>query len=226
MKLTLFTISNEQIKESLNKLQTKVESLETVKDVQDKIISTKDSQISFLNDQIANIWASISFVASITGIIASGAFAYVTYLNRQAQKKVERSEALIIQNKETTTIAQDTLDKLTSLSANLITLQKANAILSNINNKLYFIENNLNNSKDEMCESHFKTPEEQLILLNHFTNKYHLLRVASSSTLLKINHAAKQEQELRVSDLEELNQLEEQVEKLHADILDNLYEQD
>ncbi|MEX0134969.1 hypothetical protein MRBLBA71_001506 [Bacillus nitratireducens] len=41
MKLTLFTISNEQIKESLNKLQTKVESLETVKEVQDKIIATK-----------------------------------------------------------------------------------------------------------------------------------------------------------------------------------------
>ncbi|MEI5948585.1 hypothetical protein WBS58_25215 [Bacillus albus] len=31
MKLTLFTISNEQIKEQLSKLQTKVESLETVK---------------------------------------------------------------------------------------------------------------------------------------------------------------------------------------------------
>jgi hypothetical protein len=37
VKLTLFAISNEQIKESLNKLQTKVESLETVKDVPEMI---------------------------------------------------------------------------------------------------------------------------------------------------------------------------------------------
>ncbi|EJQ57211.1 MULTISPECIES: hypothetical protein [Bacillus] len=54
MKLTLFTISNEQIKEQLSKLQTKVESLESIKEIQDKIIATKDSQIAFLNGQIAN----------------------------------------------------------------------------------------------------------------------------------------------------------------------------
>ncbi|WP_157410596.1 hypothetical protein [Bacillus albus] len=92
MKLTLFTISNEQIKEQLSKLQTKVDSLEAVKDVQDKIISAKDSQISFLNDSIANMWAPIGIVAGIAGIIASGAFIYVTYLNQKAKKKIEQGE--------------------------------------------------------------------------------------------------------------------------------------
>lgn len=55
MKLNLFTISNKQIKELLDKLQTKVEPLKTTKDVQDKILSAKDSHISFLNNQITNI---------------------------------------------------------------------------------------------------------------------------------------------------------------------------
>lgn len=126
MKLTLFTISNEHIKEQLSKLQTKVESLETVKEVQDKIISAKDSQISFLNDSIANMWQPIAIVAGIAGLLASGAFVYVTYLNLQAQKKVEQgeeqislaqekieqAEALIQQSQSTATIAQEKLDQL------------------------------------------------------------------------------------------------------------------
>ncbi|HFR4182794.1 hypothetical protein [Bacillus sp. GFa4/2] len=108
MKFTLLTISNEQIKEQLSKLQTKVESLETVKDVQDKIISTKDSQISFLNDQIGNI---LSFVGIITGVVIL-VFGYVAWLNKQAQNKVKLAKDLINQNQETATIAQEKLGKL------------------------------------------------------------------------------------------------------------------
>ncbi|MCQ0952745.1 hypothetical protein L2I63_03210 [Bacillus cereus] len=115
MKLTLFTISNEQIKEQftkvneqLNKLQTKVESLETIKDVQDRIISSKDSQISFLNDQIGNI---LSFVGIIAGVVVF-VFGYVAWLNKQAQNKVKQAEALIIQNQQTATFAQNKLDVL------------------------------------------------------------------------------------------------------------------
>lgn len=139
MKLTLFTISNEQIKEQLSKLQTKVESLETVKDVQDKIISAKDSQISFLNDQIANMWQPIAIVAGIAGIIASGAFLYVAYLNRQAQKKVTQAESLIIQNQQTATSAQEKLDKLedkqkelNDLTTMVITNQKIDMLIRQI----------------------------------------------------------------------------------------------
>ncbi|PEU35518.1 hypothetical protein [Bacillus toyonensis] len=108
MKLTLFTISNEQIKEQLSKLQTKVESLETVKEVQDKIISAKDSQISFLNDSIANIWASVSIAATFIIFV----FGYVAWLNKQAQNKVEQAESLIRQNQQTANIAQGKLDQL------------------------------------------------------------------------------------------------------------------
>lgn len=259
MKLTLFTISNEQIKEQLSKLQTKVESLETVKDVQDKIISTKDSQISFLNDQIANIWASVSIVVAFIGVIASAVFAYVAWLNKQgvkivkegeeqieiANQKIKKAESTLQEietakehTKNNLTASDKKIEKLNLLidkSNNIAIIaqkkldaleewQEASAILSNINFLLDFIENNLKDSREEIYEPHLKTPEEQLVLLNHFTNKYNFLRAGYSSILSKINQSVKQE--LHTSDLEYLKQLEESANKLHTDIIDNLYEQD
>lgn len=136
MKFTLFTISNEQIKEQftkineqLSKLQTKVESLETVKDVQEKLIATKDGQISFLEGQISTISTWVSISAAIAGFIASLAFAYVTYLNRQAQKKVEQAESLIIQNQQTANFAQEKLDTLETKQQELNDL--ANTTITN-----------------------------------------------------------------------------------------------
>ncbi|MGW8412364.1 hypothetical protein ACWGJ3_20320, partial [Bacillus velezensis] len=107
MKLTLFTISNEQIKEQLSKLQTKVDSLETVKDVQDKIISAKDSQVSFLSDQTANMLSFVSLFVGIAGIIASGAFIYISYVNRQSQKVLKTAEERIHAAEEQNQRAQE-----------------------------------------------------------------------------------------------------------------------
>lgn len=92
VKLTLFTISNEQIKEQLSKLQTKVESLETVKDVQDKIISAKDSQITFLQGEISNITSWVTWGAAAVITLASAAFIYIKFLERKAKKKIEEAE--------------------------------------------------------------------------------------------------------------------------------------
>lgn len=146
MKLTLFTISNEQIKEQLSKLQAKVESLETVKEVQDKIISTKDSQISFLNDQIANIWTPITIVAGFIALV----FGYVAWLNKQAQNKVMQAESLISQNQETATNAQKKLEDLEKMQVELDELttllslnQRADMVLKNIKIKLGFISTDL-----------------------------------------------------------------------------------
>lgn len=250
MKLTLFTISNEQIKEQLSKLQIKVESLETVKDVQDKIISSKDSQITFLQGEISSISNWIIFVGSVIIALASAAFIYIKFLESKAKKKIKEAESKLqsaeskLQEIETAkehtknnlTESDKKIEQLNSLIAesnNVATIaqkkldalgewQKASSILSNINYLLYFIENNLKDSREEMFESHLKTPEEQLVLVNHFTNQCHLLRSWYSSALLKINQSVKEE--LNISDLETIKQLEKSVEKLHMDIIDNLYE--
>ncbi|PFX37934.1 hypothetical protein COL32_26620 [Bacillus pseudomycoides] len=164
MNWMLFTISNEQIKESLDKLQTKVESLETVKEVQDKIISAKDSQISFLSDQTANMLSFVSLIATIAGIIASGAFLYISYVNRESQKilkiaeerihdaeiqnskaqeRINKAEQQIQQANSITTIAQDKLDELeikqqeiNQQSERLKHTQKADTMLNTIKHQL------------------------------------------------------------------------------------------
>lgn len=150
MKLTLFTISNEQIKEQLGKLQTKVESLENTKELQDKVISMQDHQISFLNDSIANMWAPIGIVAGLAGLIITGAFAYVTFLNGNAQKKIKQAAEIIEQSKSIAVIAQEKIDELLEKQAELNELtsslsinQKGDMTLKNIKIKLDFIENAL-----------------------------------------------------------------------------------
>ena len=107
MNWMLFTISNEQIKESLDKLQTKVESLENMKELQDKVVSMQDHQISFLNDSIANMWQPIAIVAGIAGLVITGAFAYVSILHHQAKRKKDEVEQLIQQSHSIATIAQE-----------------------------------------------------------------------------------------------------------------------
>ncbi|WP_163255842.1 hypothetical protein [Bacillus tropicus] len=185
MKLTLFTISNEQIKEQLSKLQTKVESLETVKDVQDKIISAKDSQISFLNDQIGNI---LSFVGIITGVVVF-VFGYVAWLNKQAQNKIKQAEDLINQNQETATMAQG---KLNELEEKQKQLQKQTDALnyklkldikfSSIKKALLFLYNKqekdihicINEQIEEFNKFVTKTSEleaEYIVLSSNLTNK-------------------------------------------------------
>lgn len=117
MKFTLFTISNEQIKEQLSKLQTKVESLETVKDVQDKIISAKDSQITFLQGEISTIitWGSIG-IAVITAL-AAVIYSYIKSLEEKAKEKIGEAESILQtatdQLEEIDTARQETETNLT-----------------------------------------------------------------------------------------------------------------
>ncbi|MHA4279799.1 hypothetical protein ACX16R_28295 [Bacillus cereus] len=123
MKFTLFTISNEQIKEQLSKLQTKVESLETVKDVQDKIISAKDSQITFLQGEISSITTWVTWGAGLVITLASAAFIYIKFLERKAKKKIEEAE--------------DTLQSATEQLAQIETArQQAEANLTGSNAKI------------------------------------------------------------------------------------------
>lgn len=204
MKLTLFTISNEQIKEQLSKLQTKVESLETVKDVQDKIISTKDSQISFLNDQIANIWASVSIVVALIGLIASAVFAYVAWLNKQgakivkegeeqihlANQKIEEAENKIQQANDISAVAQEKLDELeqrqkelNDLAKTTIKNQKIDMSIREIDTKLSMAKNIIDTISDNHTESNLVAlNDEQISKLfklkdeyKTLSNTYHIL---------------------------------------------------
>ncbi|KZD37767.1 hypothetical protein B4083_2745 [Bacillus cereus] len=222
MKLTLFTTSNEQIKEQLSKLQTKVESLETVKEVQDKIIATKDSQIAFLNGQIANIWAPIAIA---TAVILS-VFVYVAWLNRQAQKKVEQAESLINNSHSIATIAQEKIDELevkqnefTILTSSLITNQKADISLKGLNFALDFIRNALYDLEKRLPDLDPKRKSNELKVLNELKKEHDKLRAYHIKLELQLTHAIKSEKKIDDSYIESIEQLQKNTDNLNIKIL-------
>lgn len=144
----LLAVTNEQLGESVKKLEEKVESLNTVKELQDKVISIQDHQISFLNDSIANMWQPIAAVSGLIGLVFTGAFAYVTYLNRQAQNKVTQATEEMARAQESMKEAQNALNqaeqKIEHLEQQLqnadTVVNKATAITHVAQNKLSELE--------------------------------------------------------------------------------------
>ncbi|WP_434182220.1 hypothetical protein [Bacillus thuringiensis] len=247
MKLTLFTISNEQIKEQLSKLQTKVESLETVKDIQDKIISTKDSQISFLNDQIANIWASVSIVVALIGLIASAVFAYVAWLNKQgaiivktgeeqiqiANQKIEEAENKIQQANDISAVAREKLEELeekqkelNDLSSALANNQKVDITLNNIKFTLDFIKKSLmtlySDIHNPLLNDTEKPTEQQKEEYTRFKNFYERLGNKHTKASLNFNKKIKGGASLKQQDIEMINNLENECIELKTEIYDYL----
>ncbi|HDR7595203.1 TPA: hypothetical protein QCX59_004413 [Bacillus mycoides] len=229
MKLTLFTISNEQIKESLNKLQTKVESLETVKELQDKIISTKDSQISFLNDSIANMWQPIAIVAGIAGLVITGAFAYVSILHHQAKKKRMEVEELIQQSHSISTVAQERLEELeekqkelNKLSSSLANNQKVDITLNNIKFTLDFISKSLMTLYSNTYDTYLSEPTEQQEEYSRFKNIYERLGKKYIKASLNFNKKIISGESANQQDIEIINNLENECVELKTEIYDYL----
>lgn len=153
MKLTLFTISNEQIKEQLSKLQMKVESLETVKDVQDKIISAKDSQITFLQGEISSISNWIIFVGSVIIALASAAFIYIRYIEKKATKKIKEAEGTLQSAKDKLTEIETAKQKTeTNLTESNEKINQLNSLIDKSNNIATIAQEKLVNLEDKQKE--------------------------------------------------------------------------
>lgn len=184
MKLTLFTISNEQIKEQLSKLQAKVESLETVKDVQDKIISAKDSQITFLQGEISNITSWVTWGAGIVITLASAAFIFIKFLESKAKKKLEETETKL---EEIETAKQKTEINLTESDAKI---DQLNSLIDKSNNISTIAQEKLDNltrkqQELEVLSSSLIINQKANVLLNSIKNT--LGYVEKTLNILKSN---------------------------------------
>ncbi|WP_410988727.1 hypothetical protein [Bacillus cereus] len=135
MKLNLLTISNEQIKEQLSKLQTKVDSLESVKDLQDKIISAKDSQITFLQGEISTIITWVSIAVAIITTLAALAYGYIKSLEKKANKKIEEAEATLqIATEKLTEIDNERQKIEVNLTESDLKIEQLNSLIDKSNN--------------------------------------------------------------------------------------------
>ncbi|MED0971379.1 hypothetical protein [Bacillus paramycoides] len=149
----LLTITNEQLKESINKLQEKVESFDTVKELQDKVISIQDHQISFLNDSIANMWQPIAIASGLIAVVFSGAFAYVAYLNKQAQNKVGQATEKMEEAQTKMENAEKALSKAEQQITNLEQkLQEADNIVNTATTVTNTAQEKLNELETEQKE--------------------------------------------------------------------------
>ncbi|EOO70728.1 hypothetical protein IIC_04573 [Bacillus cereus VD021] len=211
MNWMLFTISNEQIKESLDKLQTKVESLENMKELQDKVVSMQDHQISFLNDSIANMWQPIAIVAGIAGLVITGAFAYVSILHHQAKRKKDEVEQLIQQSHSIATIAQE---KINELDQKQMLLQKQANTIDNkqkLDMKFNYIKKDLDFLyKRQEKDRHICSPDEKEEF-NDFT--YNTSELEAKYLLLFSNLSNKIFRDIDITD-DDI----QQVEKLTVDV--------
>ncbi|AYY25028.1 spbB protein [Bacillus cereus group sp. Bce033] len=87
-------------------------SNDVVKDLQDKVISIQDHEVSFLNDTIANMLSAVGIAATVVAGIFTLAFAYVTYSNNRAQKNMKDANEKMLEATEQLEMAQGKIAEL------------------------------------------------------------------------------------------------------------------
>lgn len=93
-------------------LFTAAPSNDVVKDLQDKVISIQDHEVSFLNDTIANMLSAVGIAATVAAGVFTLAFAYVTYSNNRAQKNMKDAHKKMLEATEQLDMAQEKIAEL------------------------------------------------------------------------------------------------------------------
>ncbi|MEK4100144.1 spbB protein [Bacillus sp. FSL E2-0195] len=116
----------------LEMLFTAAPSTDVVKDLQDKVISLQDHEVAFLNTTISNMLTAVGIGVAIIIAIAGGAFAYVSYSNNRAQKKMIEAEVKMVEASEKLEEAKSEISDLEERNTRLEKkISEANDILIN-----------------------------------------------------------------------------------------------
>ncbi|WP_025117896.1 hypothetical protein [Bacillus sp. H1m] len=134
-------------------LFTAAPSVDVVKDLQDKVISIQDHEISFLNGTIA-IWAAG------TGILVAIALAVVGFTNSRAKKNMEDANAKML---EATNKLKDAEKKISDLESKIA---EANKILTEANSMANFAQEKLEELEQGQKEIRIST--KRLETNNHY----------------------------------------------------------
>jgi len=86
---------------------------ELIKEMQDKVISLQDHEISFLNDTIANIWATVGIGVGIIIAIAGIVGWIIRRSNARAETKMQEAEIKMNEATEKITYAESLINKAT-----------------------------------------------------------------------------------------------------------------
>ncbi|MCR6787889.1 MULTISPECIES: hypothetical protein [Bacillus cereus group] len=98
-----------------------VKTDEVVKELQDKVISIQDHQISFLNDSLANFLSYAGWIVGIAGLILVGIQvgigAFIKRQNDKTQIKMQEAESKMNEASQKLTEAENKIEQANQLSA-------------------------------------------------------------------------------------------------------------
>lgn len=78
-------------------LFTATPSTDVVKELQDKVISLHEHEVSFLNDTISNMQNQVSMGLTVVGGLATIALAIIGFTNNRAQKKMDEANGKMLE---------------------------------------------------------------------------------------------------------------------------------
>ncbi|MCU5281486.1 spbB protein [Bacillus thuringiensis] len=148
-------------------LFTAVPSTDVVKDLQDKVISLHEHEVSFLNDTIANMLTVVGIAAAIITAIFSGAFIYVTNSNKRAQEKMGEASAKL---EEAESKVFELEEKNTRLEEKI---EEANQILAEANSVALIAQEKLDEVEKEQRKLNTTIDTLKTVTKNEATLDHH-----------------------------------------------------
>lgn len=115
-------------------LFTAAPSTDTVKELQDKVISLHEHEVSFLNDTIGNMLSMVGIGVAIITAFFSWAYVYVRNSNKQAQENIAEAKEQMLKANDMIKKAEEKIADADQIA------EKAQSISNNAQEKLRELE--------------------------------------------------------------------------------------
>lgn len=134
-------------------LFTAAPSTDVVKELQDKVISLHEHEVSFLNDTIANMQSNVSIALTIIGGLMTIVLAIIGFTNARAQKRMKEANDKML---EATDKIKDAEDKIKEAEKKISDLEskiaEANSVVTQAQSVADFAQDKMDELEKEQEE--------------------------------------------------------------------------
>ncbi|HDR7636170.1 TPA: hypothetical protein QCX75_005053 [Bacillus mycoides] len=127
-------------------LFTAAPSTDVVKELQDKVISLHEHEVSFLNDTIANMQSNVSIALTIIGGLMTIVLAIIGFTNARAQKRMKEANNKML---EATDKIKDAEKKISDLESKIA---EANSVVTQAQSVADFAQDKIDELEKEQEE--------------------------------------------------------------------------
>lgn len=137
----------------LDILFTAAPSTDVVKELQDKVISLHEHEVSFLNDTIANMQNNVSIALTIIGGLMTLVLTFIGFTNARAQKRMKEANSKML---EATDKIKDADDKIKDAEKKISDLEnkiaEANSVVAQAQSVADFAQDKIDELEKEQEE--------------------------------------------------------------------------